>query len=75
MSKITDNPQTLKDLVIGYMGTLGSLAAAAVDVVTYIIPWILGISVTIYALYNQHLQAKINRMKLKNMNKPTHEED
>lgn len=75
MQKITDNPQTLKDLIIGYTGTLGSLAAAAMDAVTYIVPWILGISVTLYALYNQHLQGKINRAKLKNIEKGIHEED
>jgi hypothetical protein len=71
MSNVTHNPQSLKDFMIGMAGALWAAAAWAYSHAAYII----GLLVAIYGLYNQHLLAKINREKLKNLNKGTHEED
>lgn len=62
MSSFTSDPQNLKNTVMGFASSLIALAAANWQV---IIPWVLGVAVACYSLYNQHLTAKINRKKLK----------
>jgi hypothetical protein len=60
MAKFSENPQTLKDFMIGMAGSMYAAAVWAYSHAAYI----LGLLVTVYALYNQHLQAQINRKKL-----------
>ena len=61
--KLGEHPQTLKDLVLGYMGATISAIATIVDVV----PYVIGLGISFYALYNQHMLAKINRKKLEKL--------
>jgi predicted histidine transporter YuiF (NhaC family) len=65
MQPINRNPHTTKDLIIGYMGAFLSLAAKAADMLYTAIPYVTGLLLTLYAIYNQHQQARINRMKIK----------
>lgn len=61
--KLHEHPQTLKDLILGYMGATISAVATIVDVV----PFIIGLGISFYALYNQHMLAKINKKKLQKL--------
>ena len=61
--KLHNDGQTLKDIIVGYFGMLISAAATVAEV----LPFLLGLGLSAYALYNQHQQAKINRMKIKKM--------
>ena len=61
--KLGEHPQTLKDLVLGYMGATISAVATIVDVV----PYVIGLGISFYALYNQQMLAKINRKKLEKL--------
>jgi hypothetical protein len=65
MSNVTQTPKTLSDFIVGWIGALVAAASQAADFAYSHGAYILGICVTAYALYNQHMQAKINRKALK----------
>jgi hypothetical protein len=55
------------DMVLGYAGVLMSTIASwsLSESIKYWVPWILGITFTLIAIYNQYQQSKIHRETIK----------
>lgn len=61
--------KTYYDSILGYLGVIiSTFSAQYMETLKFWVPWTLGIAVTSYALYNQHVQSKINRKKLQKYN-------
>ncbi len=67
--KLHEHPQTLRDVVLGFIGT----SISAMSTIVEFVPYIFGLGLSAYAIYNQHMLAKINRKKLQKLEQEEHE--